>query len=584
MKSFFKISTLTFLVLSFILQKHVAAQVTDLQLPTGANVVSGNVTISQEPGKLTINQTSSQAIINWDSFNLGSKASVYFNNNSTTNSTLNQILDNYKSVILGSIYSNGKLFINNPNGITIGDSANIRAHSFVASAMKIANQDFLNRNYLFTQDKTARLENSGDISAQYVALMAPEVVNKGKVTSEQGSTQLAASDNMILSINNDQSINIKVNPSKIRAKASNEGVIVAENGIVKIRADMAQDAIDATIRAPETQASGFVSANGVLKLVSNSGKIRAKEITLAAGDRGAVEVSGIIEAVSTNGIGGVVNLLGKEVIVKSGAIINASGNLQGGAIIAGGSWLNNDNNLVKATFATIERNALLDVSSLTENAGSITVSTNNTSIPGSLTSVQGILYARASSSRKKRGGEINISGDYVDVKSIFADVSSPLEIGGTIYVEGRNDVIAEKSSFVSDGYEQGGNINVVSLFGEVNLKETTIQTNSSSGRGGTVNIESQKNIIIIDANIYARGSPLGGNVVISSKNQDVNLDQTIIQTNGSSGRGGTIQIDALNSLTLNASLQVNSEFAIAGTITLEANHILIESKSSISPR
>ena len=93
MKGFLKISALTCLVLSFILQKHVAAQVTDLQLPTGANVVSGNVTISQEPGKLTINQTSSQAIINWDSFNLGSKASVYFNNNSTTNSTLNQILE-----------------------------------------------------------------------------------------------------------------------------------------------------------------------------------------------------------------------------------------------------------------------------------------------------------------------------------------------------------------------------------------------------------------------------------------------------------------------------------------------------------
>ena len=521
------------------------AQVADLQLPTGANGISGNVTVSQEPGKLTINQTSSQAIINWDSFNLGSKASLYFNNNSTTNSTLNQILDSYKSVILGSIYSNGKLFINNPNGITIGDSANIKAHSFVASAMKIANQDFLNRNYHFTQDKTARLENSGNISAQYVALMAPEVLNKGKVTSEQGSTQLAASDDMILSINNDQSINIKVNPSKIRAKASNEGIIVAENGVVKIRADMAQDAIDATIRAPETQASGFVSVNGVLKLVSNSGKIKAKEITLAAGDRGAVEVSGIIEAVSTNGIGGVVNLFGKEVIVKSGAIINVSGSLQGGSIIAGGSWLNNDNNLMKAKFATIERNALLDVSSLTENAGSINISTN-TAIPGSLTSVQGILYARTGSSRKKRGGEINILGDYVDVRSIFADVSSPLEIGGTIYVEAKNDVIAEKSSFVSDGYEQGGNINIVSLFGDVNLNETTIQTNSSSGRGGTVNIESQKNIIIIDANFFARGSPVGGDVLITSNSQDVNLDQTIIQTNGSNGRGGTISIDAFN--------------------------------------
>ena len=197
-------------------------------------------------------------------------------------------------MILGSIYSNGKLFINNPNGISIGANANIRAHSFVASAMRIANQDFLNRNYQYTHNQTPLLENSGSINAQYVALMAPEVVNKGTITSAQGSTNMAASDNMLLSINEDHSIHIKVNPSSIKASASNKGSIVAENGMVKIRADMAQDAIDATIRAPETAASGIVSVNGVIKLVSNSGSIKAKQITLAAGERGAVEVSGTI--------------------------------------------------------------------------------------------------------------------------------------------------------------------------------------------------------------------------------------------------------------------------------------------------
>ena len=58
--------------------------------------------------------------------------------------------------------------------------------------------------------------------------MAPEVTNKGVITSKNGATHLAASDAMTLTINQDQTINIKINPSKIKASAGNEGVIISE--------------------------------------------------------------------------------------------------------------------------------------------------------------------------------------------------------------------------------------------------------------------------------------------------------------------------------------------------------------------
>ena len=49
-------------------------------LPTGGNIVSGNITISTpEVGKMDVNQTSNQGIINWDTFNVGSSAAVHFN-------------------------------------------------------------------------------------------------------------------------------------------------------------------------------------------------------------------------------------------------------------------------------------------------------------------------------------------------------------------------------------------------------------------------------------------------------------------------------------------------------------------------
>ena len=48
---------------------------------------------------------------------------------------------------------------------------------------------------------------------------------------------------------------------------------------------------------------------------------------------------------------------------------------------------------------------------------------------------------------------------------------------------------------------------MVSLFGDINFQESMIQTNASSGRGGTIGFNANQNIIINDANLYARGSP-----------------------------------------------------------------------------
>ena len=331
---FFKSLLISLLVLGLEIS-HSFAEISSNQLPTGAKIVAGDITIKQQDGKLTINQASNKGIIEWKNFNLGSKASVFFNHTSSSSSILNQVLDVKQSTILGKIYSNGKLFINNPNGISIGAGASINASSFVASAMKLANHDFLNRNYHFTQDKVASIENSGTINAQYVALMAPDVKNKGVITTKNGAAHLAASDDMTLIINQDQTINVKVNPSKIKATASNEGVIIAENGVVKIRADMAQDAIAATIKAPENQANGLVSKNGVIKLVSNSGTIKARQVTLDAGPRGAVVSSGSIDTSSSTAKGGSIELIGKEVILKSGSVIQSTGVQQGGNIYIG---------------------------------------------------------------------------------------------------------------------------------------------------------------------------------------------------------------------------------------------------------
>ena len=542
------------------------SDISNNQLPTGANIVSGNITINQEPGKLTINQTSAQGIIEWKAFNLGSNAFVFFNHNNATDTLLNQVRDIHQSTILGKIYSNGKLFINNPNGISLGANASINAQTFIASAMNLANRDFLNRNYHFTQDRVATIENLGDIKAQYVALMAPEVTNKGVITSKNGATHLAASDAMTLTINQDQTINIKINPSKIKASAGNEGVIISENGVVKIRADMAEDAIAATIKAPDNQAVGLVSKNGVIKLVSNTGTIKAKQVTLDAGARGAVVSSGNIDTSSSTAKGGSIELIGKEVILKSGSVIQSKGVNQGGNIYIGKPILLE--NTANSSFVTLEQNSLIDVSSLYESAGVVEIRSGQSSEErgrgtGSMMSLDGIIMARTGGSRRNGLAEVIISGYDVNLDQIYIDASSNIDIGGNILVEAYNDIVGGKISLISNGKIEGGGINVVSLFGEVNLQQSLIQTNSSAGKGGTIMLNSSQNITLIDANINARGSPAGGNINIISLENSINLQSSIIQTNGSTGRGGTIQISGLNSTFLDSSI-INAQGLLYG--------------------
>lgn len=46
--------------------------------PQGGQVTSGTVTIQQSPNSTVINQSSPQAIINWNSFNIGAQESTHF--------------------------------------------------------------------------------------------------------------------------------------------------------------------------------------------------------------------------------------------------------------------------------------------------------------------------------------------------------------------------------------------------------------------------------------------------------------------------------------------------------------------------
>lgn len=109
------------------------------QLPTGGQVVAGDVTIG---AGMTVYQSSATGIVNWDSFSIGVGNQVGFANGS--GATLNRVVGTDVSAIMGQLTGTGSVYLINQNGIVIGDTGRIDVGGdFVASTLDTTNDDWL---------------------------------------------------------------------------------------------------------------------------------------------------------------------------------------------------------------------------------------------------------------------------------------------------------------------------------------------------------------------------------------------------------------------------------------------------------
>ena len=118
-------------------------------LPTGAAVAQGKVTVSQSGNTMTLNQTTDKAVVNFQSFDIGSSAKVNIVQPSSTSVQLDRVTGNSPSQIMGQLSSNGQVVLVNPNGIVVGKDGSVSASAFTASTLGISDADFMAGNYNF---------------------------------------------------------------------------------------------------------------------------------------------------------------------------------------------------------------------------------------------------------------------------------------------------------------------------------------------------------------------------------------------------------------------------------------------------
>ena len=256
-------------------------------LPTNGQVAAGQAAISTSGARMDINQSSNSAIINWDSFNIGSQAQVNFLQPSASAVTLNRVLGGDPSAIFGRMTANGSVFITNPSGILFAPGAQVDVGGLVASSLGISDANFLAGKYNFLNGGGAgKVENQGTINAAnggFVALIAPQAKNSGTITATSGSIGLAASDSVNLDFDHDGMLSFKVNLPAAAARADNTGVLIADGGRVVMNAS-AKDALLSTV----------LNNEGVIR--ARSLETRNGEIWLGGGSSGVVSVSGTLDA------------------------------------------------------------------------------------------------------------------------------------------------------------------------------------------------------------------------------------------------------------------------------------------------
>ena len=294
-------------------------------LPTGGAYVSGTGTIGSAGNTMTINQSSTNGIINWGSFSIDSGNTVDIQNG--TGATLNRVIGSNPSAIYGQLKATGSAYLINQNGIVIGPSGQVNTGgTFVASTRDISNDDFNDGGTnTFEGTSNAGVVNQGVVTAGGHAIIIGQTVENtgtGTIKSTGGDVMLGGGNKVLLT---------ETNAAGQRMFVEVAGGSVSNSGIVEgINAEL--KANGGNIYALAINNTGTVRANG---LETVGGKV----ILAADND---VNASGQIlatDAVFPYGTNksGVVNISGKNVSMNNTLVdTGRNGSLTVNA--ANGNW------------------------------------------------------------------------------------------------------------------------------------------------------------------------------------------------------------------------------------------------------
>ncbi len=298
---------------------------------------------------------------------------------------------------------------------------------------------------------------------------------------------------------------------------------------------------------------GTISAGGDVVLlgnfIDNRGVIGSVDGTVAMGAGGDIIVHQSGDAkisIKAAGRGGEVGTNNEGTIEGAAVELKAHGNVYALAI--------NNSGMIRANGANYTGGIL------TLDAGTGGVITNT----GTLRARNADGSGGTININAGRTGTVNLEGGEVDASG------DGNRAGGVIDVQGAYFNIDGGAVISADG-ETGG---VITIGNESNTRSvnigagSTVSTVGSSGDGGTINVNGRADgVINLRGDLLANGSVNGGTVSVigGTVNQ---FGTSTINAAGGSGSGGVINLNGLQSVTANGTLDASSVSGDAGSVTV----------------
>ncbi|MCC8618641.1 filamentous hemagglutinin N-terminal domain-containing protein [Xanthomonas vesicatoria] len=560
----------------------VAAQVTSTQLPTGGSIAGGLGTIQAPSGATqVITQTSNRMALTWSSFDIGSAATVRFDQPSTNAAVLNLIGGSSASQIFGNLSSNGQVFLINSRGVLFGNTAQVNVGGLVASSLGTTAADFMNENdALDAGGATARVSNSGTITAAAgsVNLIGGQVVNDGTITATAGNITLAGADRATLSF-----------------ESGGFGVVITR-ALQSQLATLAVQNTGSLIAPGNTISLQASAASGVFnQLINNSGIISAASLSSAGSDGNVSLIANGATGTSIGGSGSI-NVDTGSIGYSAGAGgIEQTGVLTAGDLgaTAGGNLLLTGSNQIAGIRATVGGNlSVTNARSLgqtdaldVDGTSTFALGSNALTLDNAGNDFTGAVNITAGATRIDDGNALTLGT--LSTSDLTANSRGALHLGsgrvaGTLAATSNNGAISQ--SAVS-GLTVTGTSNLQAGTGGI-----TLATGSNDFQQTVTLIGGATSIA--DSNALTLGTLSTGNLTVSS-NGDLNLGRgTVGGVLTATSSGGSItQADVLNVTgtgtgTINAGGGAialgNDSNNFSGALTLTGSGITVHDRDNLS--
>lgn len=409
-----------FLALSWVVIQQISA------LPANPQVAAGNASFSFISEKSLEIIADDKSIVNWDSFSIDRLENVHVIQPNSASALLLRDLGLLPSNILGELKANGHLLLINPNGILIGPSGMIDTASFIASALNIADHDFLTGDeLLFASSSDGEIVNFGTIRARSgdILLLGAHLENHGVITAD-GNIELSVGKQIL--IQPDAQTPVHILSSGLQNSENLYETAIFVDGLI--------------------DAKGLVFEEGRIRLVAQEGRI---------------DINGQISAEN-------IQIEGAQVALLENAILDASTTSHGGTIDL----------KAKSQFTT--PSALLKADALDNGDGGVisVISEDATRFYGALSAKGG--------AKGGNGGWMEVSGGYLEFQGT-ATAAAPFGISGNLVLDPTNITIsnaANSNVMGSPNFRPGplaapSNLNTGVLVGLLNTNTTNVSVSSS---------------------------------------------------------------------------------------------------------